>query len=147
MTAFARLNNNSLYNVTILDNYPEANNVSGPPLNGVPYNGHVFSSFFSFVSSLTRLCRLIFNASTNINVQSRANAIRTGIPNAIFRQAEQAPGGPEAVFADPNGFLTYTRRIYVCHHWFFLGDLARCSRSTDPAPLSCDEVELFCTNK
>jgi len=97
VTAFARLNNNSLYNVTIVDNYPEANNVSGPPLNGVPYNG------------------LIFNASTNINVQSRANAIRTGIPNAIFRQAEQAPGGPEAVFADPNGFLTYTRRIYTQH--------------------------------
>ena len=43
VTAFAALHNNSLTKVTIIDNYPKANNVSGPPLNGVPYNGHVFS--------------------------------------------------------------------------------------------------------
>ena len=42
VTVFAFLNNNSLTNVTIIDNYPIANNVSGPPLNGVPHNGHVF---------------------------------------------------------------------------------------------------------
>jgi hypothetical protein len=39
VTAFAFLSNNSLWNVTIIDNYPEANNVSGAPLNGIPYNG------------------------------------------------------------------------------------------------------------
>lgn len=97
VTAFAFLNNNSLTNVTKVDNYPTANNVSGAPLNGVPYNG------------------LIFDDSANINVQSRANSIKSGIPNAIFRQAEQAPGGATAVFQNPNGFLTYTQQIYTQH--------------------------------
>ncbi|KAI0247423.1 hypothetical protein BJV78DRAFT_1133260 [Lactifluus subvellereus] len=97
VTASAFLSNNSLANVTRVDNYPKANNVSGLPLNGVPYNG------------------LIFDTSTNTNVQSRANAIRSGIPNAIYRQAEQAPGGPDSVFQDPNGFLTLTRQVYTRH--------------------------------
>jgi len=120
VTAFAFLNNNSLFNVTILDNYPAANNVSGPPLNGVPYNGQV--SFFtnldfacSRVSCRTRLCRLLFNTSTNINIQSRANAIKSGLPNAIFRKAQQDFGGLQSVFQNPNGFLDYTTQIYVCH--------------------------------
>jgi len=97
VTAFAFLNNNSLTNVTILDNYPAANNVSGPPLNNTPYNG------------------LIFDNSADINVQSRANSIKTGIPNAIFRQAQQAPGGLQSTFQDPNAFLNYTSRIYTLH--------------------------------
>lgn len=97
VTAFASLNNGSFTNVTKIDNYPAANNVSGPPLNGIPYNG------------------LIFNSSSNINVQSRANAIRSGIPNAIFRQAQQAPGGLDSVFQDPKSFVTYTTQIYTRH--------------------------------
>ncbi|KAI9453926.1 hypothetical protein F5148DRAFT_451920 [Russula earlei] len=97
VTAFALLNNNSLTSVTPIDNYPTPNNVSGPPLNGIPYNG------------------LIFNSSTDVNVQSRANAIRTGIPNTIFRQAVQAPGGLQSVFQDPNGFLNYTSQVYSQH--------------------------------
>ncbi|KAI0274072.1 hypothetical protein BGY98DRAFT_921139 [Russula aff. rugulosa BPL654] len=94
VTANAFLNNNSLYNVSIIDNYPKANNVSGPPLNSIP---------------------LIFNASPDFNIQSRANTIKTGIPNAIFRQAQQAPGGSTAVFQNPTGFLGYTQRIYTQH--------------------------------
>ncbi|KAF8495945.1 hypothetical protein F5888DRAFT_1615206 [Russula emetica] len=101
VTAYALLNNNSLTNVTIVDNYPTANNVSGAPLNGIPYNGHV---------SL-----LIFDDSPDINVQSRANTIRTGIPNSIFRQAQQAPGGSTSVFQNPDGFLAYTQQIYTQH--------------------------------
>ncbi|KAI9439330.1 hypothetical protein H4582DRAFT_1948548 [Lactarius indigo] len=97
VTAFASLNNGSLTNVTVIDNYPAANNVSGPPLSGIPYNG------------------LIFNSSTNINIQSRANSIRSGIPNAIFRQAQQAPGGPNSVFQDPKIFVDYTTQIYTRH--------------------------------
>jgi len=72
------LNNNTLANVTTIDNYSKTNNVSGPPLDGVPYNG------------------LIFDSSTDIN-------------------AEQAPGGPDSVFQDPNGFVTLTRRLYTRH--------------------------------
>ncbi|KAI0262062.1 hypothetical protein BC834DRAFT_892909 [Gloeopeniophorella convolvens] len=95
VTAFASLNNGSLTNVSIIDNYPKPNNVSGPPLQGVPYNG------------------LIFDNSTNLNIMSRSISIKTGVPNAIFRQAQQAPGGPLSVFQDPNGFLNYTTTIYT----------------------------------
>ncbi|KAH9031725.1 hypothetical protein EDB84DRAFT_1492177 [Lactarius hengduanensis] len=97
VTAFAYLNNGSLLNVSRIDNYPAANNVSGPPLSGTPYNG------------------LIFNNSGNINIQSRANSIRSGIPNAIFRQAQQAPGGLDSVFQDPRIFVDYTTQIYTRH--------------------------------
>jgi hypothetical protein len=121
--AFAFLNNNSLTNVTKVDNYPKANNVSGAPLNGIPYNGHVFSVLPICLFLMKSLYRLIFNSSPNINVQSRANAIRSGLPNAIFRQAQQAPGGLESVFQNPTGFLGYTQQIYVCRHLFFLDDI------------------------
>ncbi|KAH9036492.1 hypothetical protein EDB85DRAFT_1940369 [Lactarius pseudohatsudake] len=97
VTAFASLNNGSLLNVSTIDNYPAANNISGPPLSGTPYNG------------------LIFNISGNINIQSRANSIRSGIPNAIFRQAQQAPGGLDSVFQDPRIFVDYTTQIYTRH--------------------------------
>ena len=115
VVAFASLNNNSLTNVTIVDNYPKANNVSGAPLNGLPYNGHVFLYFSIFALLIMGVYRLIFDPSTDINVQSRANSIKSGIPNAIFRQAQQAPGGLSSVFANSNGFLTYTEKIYVRH--------------------------------
>jgi hypothetical protein len=35
------------------------------------------------------LYSLIFNTSTDINVEARAISIRSGIPNAIFRLAQQ----------------------------------------------------------
>ncbi|KAI9459252.1 hypothetical protein BJY52DRAFT_1267275 [Lactarius psammicola] len=97
VTAFASLNNGSLTDVKKIANYTAANNVSSTPLNGIPYNG------------------LIFNNSANINVQSRANAIRSGIPGAIFRQAQQAPGGIDSVFQDPKTFVDYTTLIYTRH--------------------------------
>jgi len=97
VSATALLSNNSLTSVVKLDNYPKANNVSGSPLNGVPYNG------------------LIFNTSTNINVQSRANSIRTSIPNTIFRMAQQSPGGLQSVFQNKNGFMNYTAQVYAQH--------------------------------
>ena len=113
VTAYASLNNNSLTNVTVIDNYPAANNVSGFPLNGIPYNGYVFL-LPHCLSHYGGLCRLVFNTSTDVNVQSRANSIKSGIPNAIFRQAQQAPGGSKSVFQNPNGFLDFTEQIYVC---------------------------------
>ena len=60
------------------------------------------------------LCRLVFNTSTDGNVQSRADSIKSGIPNAIFHQAQLVFGGPQSVFQDPNGFLGLTEQIYVC---------------------------------
>jgi hypothetical protein len=117
VTAFAFLNNNSLTNVSIIDNYPKANNVSGAPLNGIPYNGYGFLVPSLCSSHYQILNRLIFDDSTDINVQSRANSIKSGIPNAIFRQAEQAPGGATSVFRNPTGFLGYTQQIYVCQYF------------------------------
>ncbi|KAH9023391.1 hypothetical protein EDB85DRAFT_1870740 [Lactarius pseudohatsudake] len=109
VTAFAYLNNGSLLNVSRIDNYPAANNVSGPPLSGTPYNGHTLSNFGA------RWYRLIFNNSADINIQSRAISIRSGIPNAIFRQAQQAPGGLDSVYQDPRIFVNYTTQIYTRH--------------------------------
>ena len=45
---------------------------------------------------------------------TRATSIATGIPSAIFRQAEQAPGGLQSAFQNRNKFLEYTEQIYVC---------------------------------
>ncbi|KAI0247421.1 hypothetical protein BJV78DRAFT_1364190 [Lactifluus subvellereus] len=95
VAATAYTSNKTLANVTVIRNYQGTNNVTGAPLNGVPYNG------------------LIFEGSTDINVQSRANSIRTGIPNAIWMWAQKTPGGPDSVFRDPNGFVSYTTRTYT----------------------------------
>ena len=65
--------------------------------------------------SLGRLILDSFNRH-QCTVQSRANAIRSGTPNAIYRQAEQAPGGRDSVFQDPNGFVTFTRQVYSSAH-------------------------------
>lgn len=94
VTASAYLSNKTLADAVVVDNYRGVNNVTGPPLNGLAYNG------------------LIFDSSSDINVQSRANSIQTGIPNAIFLWAQKTPGGPDSVFRDPNGFLSYTTQTY-----------------------------------
>ena len=44
---FVNLYDNTLANVTIIGNYAKANNVSGPPLNGTPYNGYVLQVLFT----------------------------------------------------------------------------------------------------
>ena len=71
MIAFASLNNGSLTDVSEIDNYPEGNNVSGPPLNSIPYNGCVSrlihtSSNFEFLCTVlsstvlpTSMCRRV----------------------------------------------------------------------------------------
>jgi hypothetical protein len=97
VTAFASLNNGSLTNISVNDHYRAANNVSGAPLNYIPYNG------------------LIFNSSTNVNVQSRATSIRSGVPYAVFRLAHQAPGGMAAAFQSPLLFVNYTEQVYTQH--------------------------------
>ena len=50
VTATAHLGNKSLANAIVIDNYRGANNVTGPPLNGVASNGYVFQLSFSHVS-------------------------------------------------------------------------------------------------
>ncbi|KAH9980405.1 hypothetical protein BJV74DRAFT_857216 [Russula compacta] len=105
VTAFATLNNNSLSYVTIVDNYPKANNVSGAPLNGTAYNG------------------IMFDTSADINVQSRANSIRTGIPNAIFRAAVQSASGLQGAYDMPDdcrcpAHATRPTSLYCVRHFF-----------------------------
>lgn len=57
---------------------------------------------------------VVFNATnSDPNVAARASSIRSGLPNAIFRSAEQSPGGLQSVFDDSNGFLGYTTNVYV----------------------------------
>lgn len=78
--------------------------------------GTSFECFVVLVVSL-RACpsRIMFDNSPDINVQSRANSIRTGIPNAIFRAAVQSPGGLQGAYDVPDGFLGFTSKIYVRH--------------------------------
>lgn len=97
VTAFASLDNGTITSVNQRDNYPEANNVSSSPLNGVPYNG------------------LIFNRSTDTNVQARATSIRSGIPYAIFLLAQRSPGGLDFAFRNPEAFANYTEHVYTQH--------------------------------
>ena len=47
VTATAYTSNKSLANAIVIDNHRGANNVTGPPLNGVPYNGYVFQLSFT----------------------------------------------------------------------------------------------------
>jgi uncharacterized membrane protein len=97
ITAFASLDNGTITSVLPIDNYPEANNVSGSPLNGLPYNG------------------LIFNRSTDINVQARATSIRSDLPYAIYRLAQQSPGGLDFAFQNTEIFANYTVQVYTQH--------------------------------
>jgi hypothetical protein len=97
VTAFASLDNGTITNVVPNDDYPEANNVSASPLNGIAYNG------------------LIFNHSSDINIQARATSIRSGIPNAIFRLAQQSPGGLDFAFQNTEAFANYTEQVYTQH--------------------------------
>lgn len=99
------------------------NNVTGDPLNGRAYNGY-FARFLHKPSHiLNRFVRLIFNfapdpqgdARNNADrfVAARATAVAAGVSGAIFRLASQQPGGLQATFDLPNGFLDLTTRVYV----------------------------------
>jgi hypothetical protein len=47
VTATAYTSNRTLANVTVIRNYQGTNNVTGAPLNGIPYNGYVFQLSFT----------------------------------------------------------------------------------------------------
>ena len=112
--AFASLDNGTINSVSKIDDYPEANNVSGNPLNTIPYNGYVSLSDTShLVKSQSCLYSLIFNTSTDVNVQARAISIRSGVPNAIYRLAQQSPGGLDFAFQNTEAFANYTDQVYV----------------------------------
>ena len=96
------------------------------------------------------LCRLVFNTSTDGNVQSRADSIKSGIPNAIFHQAQLVFGGPQSVFQDPNGFWVLPNGFMCVVHRLFLDDIAldvRLGAPIDPTPRPSGKVELLYTTE
>ncbi|KAJ7207916.1 hypothetical protein GGX14DRAFT_454812 [Mycena pura] len=101
VSAAADLTSGQLTGVNITNNYTSANNVSGPPTNGLPFNA------------------VIFENNTNPFIQARATATHVGVPGAIFRAALQNPNGLQSIFDLPNGFLDLTSTIYSKNHWFF----------------------------
>ncbi|KAJ7201905.1 hypothetical protein GGX14DRAFT_464200, partial [Mycena pura] len=101
VSAAADLTSGRLTGVTIINKYTSANNISGPPINGIPYNA------------------VIFENNTNPFIQARATAIHFGVPGAIFHAALQNQKGLQSIFDLPNGFLNLTSTIYSNSHWFF----------------------------
>ncbi|KAJ7673447.1 hypothetical protein B0H17DRAFT_947234 [Mycena rosella] len=97
VNAAADLSSGALTTVAILNNYTESNNLTGSPLNGVPFNA------------------VIFPESANPFIQARANATKVGVPGAIFRSALQQVNGLQSVFDLPNGFLDLTSTVYTQH--------------------------------
>lgn len=97
VNATADLNNGGLTTVTILGNFTASNNLTGSPLNGIPYNA------------------LIFEDSPNPFIQARATATKVGVPGAIFRSAVQSNKGLQSVFDLPNGFSDLTSTRYTQH--------------------------------
>ena len=55
----------------------------------------------------------MFSNSTNPFIQARADAVRSILPAAIFRNMTVQPGGLDAAFEKPNGVLDATKKIYV----------------------------------
>ena len=104
-------NNNSLNSVQILNNYTLANNITGSPLNGKPYNACVVTSI-KRLSCTKTLCRVLFSSSnSNEFVKARAVAIQSQIPGAIFRVASER-FDIDQFFGTPR-FLPLTKTIYV----------------------------------
>ncbi|KAF7290645.1 hypothetical protein MIND_01304800 [Mycena indigotica] len=95
INAKADLSSGQLIGVTPLNNYTKPTNISGDPINGIPYNA------------------VIFNPSNDPFIQARANGTHVGVPGAIFRSALQT--GLQATFDLPNGFLDQTSKIYRQH--------------------------------
>ncbi|CAL1702679.1 unnamed protein product [Somion occarium] len=91
------LNNLTLANVTLLDQYTVANNVTGGDLNGRAFNGVLLDGL----------------AAGKRFVEARATSISSGIPGAIFRLASQQ--GLQREFDDETGFFTLTDKIYTQH--------------------------------
>lgn len=113
-TTSKNLNDGSLGQCAIIDDFVQPNNVTGSPLNGRPYNGSVIIIMCcvqSFTDATVR--RVTFNQSDTIFVAARAIAINSGVPGTIYRYASQQPGGLQAIFNNQNGWLNATTKIYV----------------------------------
>ncbi|CAK5263340.1 unnamed protein product [Mycena citricolor] len=95
--ATADLASGNLTGVVPASDYLVANNVTGPPINGVPYNA------------------VIFRPNVDPFIQARATATRVGVPGAIFRSALQSANGLQAIFGEPNGFLDIASNVYRQH--------------------------------
>ncbi|KAI5117631.1 hypothetical protein M0805_001274 [Coniferiporia weirii] len=99
VAANASLNDGSLGNVSIISPItgPD-NNVTGSPLNGIPFNGVVFDS-----------------PSPDNFTAARAQATNNGVPGAILRSVlNNATVAPNA-FNSLDGFVDTTSRIYTQH--------------------------------
>ncbi|PSR77044.1 hypothetical protein PHLCEN_2v8098 [Hermanssonia centrifuga] len=96
--ANVNLNNGSLVDVTILNNYTAPNNVSGDPLDGKVYNAVLFNT-----------------SATDPFVTARATAISAQIPGAIFRLASQDANFVQFFDNGSTGFLNLTKEIYTQH--------------------------------
>ncbi|KLO16854.1 hypothetical protein SCHPADRAFT_937561 [Schizopora paradoxa] len=92
----ASIVSNALGNVTIISNITSQNNVTGAPLNGIPYNA------------------VVFDPSPDEFTAARATATNNGVPGAILssfvRQNDLQSG-----FDTPDGFLNETTQIYTQH--------------------------------
>ncbi|KAJ6510493.1 hypothetical protein C8R45DRAFT_390392 [Mycena sanguinolenta] len=95
--ATADLSSGALTKVQIVNSYTKPNNLSGDPLNGVPFNA------------------VIFPDTANPFIEARAQGTRIGVPGAIFRAALQSFNGLQSVFDLANGFLDLTNTIYTRH--------------------------------
>ncbi|KAF8187534.1 hypothetical protein K438DRAFT_1764701 [Mycena galopus ATCC 62051] len=95
--ASADLSSGSLTDVTMVHDYIEDNNITGPPFNNTPFNA------------------VIFDNNPNPFIQARANAAQFGVPGAIFQSALQAKNGLQSVFDQPSGFLNRTAKYYTMH--------------------------------
>ncbi|KAF7361328.1 hypothetical protein MSAN_01165400 [Mycena sanguinolenta] len=96
--ATADLSSGALTKVQIVNSYTKPNNLSGDPLNGVPFNAVIFPT-----------------NTTNPFINARAQGTNIGVPGAIFRAASQQFNGLQSVFDLPNGFLDLTNTIYTRH--------------------------------
>ncbi|KAG7442199.1 uncharacterized protein BT62DRAFT_922821 [Guyanagaster necrorhizus] len=95
--AQAYLQDRTIAECELTNNYTQSNNVTGAPLFGHPFNA------------------VVFNSSTNPFIQARANATNTAIPGTVFRFASQLQNGPQSTFDLPNGFLDITTQVYTQH--------------------------------
>lgn len=83
-----------------------AANITGPPLNGMAYNGVAFN---------------LTDADTF--VLARANATDLQLPASILQAVSTTPGGIPAAFAD-NSFTGMAVEVYVSISWMFDRGLA-----------------------
>lgn len=113
--ATVSLNNNSMTSCERVEDYPAANNITGPPMNGDAFNAYVFHFSDSAPSDFLIFLQSVLFDDTNMNSFQKARAVATrgGVSGAIFKAAVQLPDGPQTTFDLPNGFLDLTTKIYV----------------------------------